>query len=72
MESFYGLVQNRIQSASDFASNRDTQLKTDISQTEDADVTSAALQLTQGSTMLQAALQMRAKLPHTSLFDFLA
>jgi flagellar hook-associated protein 3 FlgL len=72
MEAFYGQVENRIQTASDFASNLDTQLRTQISQTEDADITSAALELTQGSTQLQAALQMQAKKPHTSLFDFLA
>jgi flagellar hook-associated protein 3 FlgL len=72
MEASYGLVQNRIQDATDFASNRDTQLRTQISQTEDADITSAALELTQASTQLQAAFQMRAKLPHTSLFDYLA
>ena len=72
MESFYGQVETRIQSASDYATSHDTQLQTQISQTEDADITSAALQLTQGSTQLQAALQMRAKLPHSSLFDYLA
>lgn len=72
MEAFYGQVENRIQTATDFASNRDTQLQAQISQTEDADITSAAMQLTQGSTQLQAAFQMRAKLPHTSLFDYLA
>lgn len=72
MQAFYGQVENRIQTASDFASNLDTQLRTQISQTEDADITSAALELTQGSTQLQAALQMQAKKPHTSLFDFLA
>jgi flagellar hook-associated protein 3 FlgL len=70
-QAFYGQVENRIQAATDFASNRDTQLQTQIGQTEDADITSAALQLTQGSTQLQAAFQMRAKLPHTSLFDYL-
>jgi flagellar hook-associated protein 3 FlgL len=72
MESFYGQVENRIQTASDFATNRDTQLQAQISQTEDADITSAALELTQGSTQLQAALQMQGKKPHTSLFDYLA
>lgn len=72
MESFYGRVENRIQDASNFASNHETQITTQISQTEDADITAAALELTQGSTQLQAAFQMRAKLPHTSLFDFLA
>jgi hypothetical protein len=38
----------------------------------DADITSAALVMSQGATQLQAAFQMQAKMPHTSLFDFLA
>ena len=40
-------------------------------QIEDADVTSAALALTQDGTQLQAAFKMRAKMPHNSLFDYL-
>jgi flagellar hook-associated protein 3 FlgL len=71
MQAFYGQVENRIQSASAYAGNLDTQLKTQISQTEDADVTSAAMSLTQGTTELQAAMQMQGKMPHSSLFDYL-
>lgn len=71
MQAFYGQVETRIQSAADYASNRDTQLQAQISQTQDTDITAAALQLTQGSVQLQAAMQMRAKLPHNSLFDYL-
>jgi flagellar hook-associated protein 3 FlgL len=71
MQSFYGTIQNRIRDASDFASSYDVQLKTEIGDKEDADVTAAALEATQASTQLQAAFQMRAKLPHTSLFDYL-
>lgn len=71
MQAFYGQVETRIQSATDYAANRDTQLQAQISDTEDADITAAALQLTQGSTQLQAAMQMRARLPHNSLFDYL-
>ncbi|HWB87422.1 MAG TPA: flagellin [Bryobacteraceae bacterium] len=69
--AFYGTVQQRIQDASSFADNYDVQLQTELSQKEDADVTSAALALTQSNTQLQAAMQMRAKLPNSSLFDFL-
>lgn len=71
MESFYGGVQNRIQDAVTFAGQYDIQLQTQISQKEDADVTAAALEVTQANTQIQAAFEMRAKLPHTSLFDFL-
>jgi flagellar hook-associated protein 3 FlgL len=70
-QSFYGNLQNRIQSANDYASSLDVRLQAQLSQTEDADVTSAALELTLANTQLQAAFQMRAKMPHTSLFDYL-
>ena len=71
MEAFYGTVENRIQDATTFASNYDVQLRTEISQKQDADVTAAALELTQANTQLQAAYQARAKMPHTSLFEYL-
>ena len=70
-QSFYGTVQNRIQSADNYASSMSVRLQTQLSQTEDSDVTSAALELTQATTQLQAAFQMRAKMPHNSLFDYL-
>ncbi len=71
MEAFYGSVQSRIQDATDFADNYDVQLQTRISQLEDADVPAAALEVTSANTQLQAAFEMRARLPHTSLFDYL-
>lgn len=71
MEAFYGAVENRIQAATDFAANYGVQLQTQIGQKEDADVTTAAITATQTNTQLQAAFQMQAKMPHTSLFDFL-
>jgi flagellar hook-associated protein 3 FlgL len=71
MEAFYGTVEDRIQDATNFSGSYDTQLQTEISQTQDADVTAAATELTQGNTQLQAAYQARAQMPHTSLFQFL-
>ena len=71
MEGFYGTVQNRVSDAVDAAGKYDTQLQTQLSQAEDADVVSASLEMTQASTQLQAAFQMQAKLPRTSLFDYL-
>ena len=71
MQAFYGNVENRIQNASNFASSYDVQLQTQISQTEDADITSAAMELTQANTQLQAALEMRGQRPHSSLFNYL-
>ena len=70
-EAFYGSVQSRIQDAMSYGSSYDVQLKTQLSEKEDADVTAAAMALTQGSTQLQAGFQMQAKMPRTSLFDYI-
>ena len=64
-------MQNRIEDATSYASNYDVQLKTELSQKEDADITAAALAITQGNIQLQAAFQMQAKMPRTTLFDFM-
>jgi flagellar hook-associated protein 3 FlgL len=69
--AFYGTVQNRIQDATNFASQYDTRIKTQISQMEDADVVAASLELSQGTAQLQAAYQMEAQVPQTTLFDFI-
>ncbi len=71
MQSFYGAVQNRIASAANFASKHDIELHSELSQKEDADVAAAALEVTSANTELQAAFQMRAQMPHRSLFDYL-
>jgi|ERR1051326_4824185 flagellar hook-associated protein 3 FlgL len=71
MESFYGAVQNRIQNTVNFAATYDIALKTQLSQKEDADITAAAVEMSQANTQLQAAFQMRARLPRSSLFDYL-
>jgi flagellar hook-associated protein 3 FlgL len=71
MQAFYGAVQNRISYATDFAASHDIELRTELSQKEDADVAAAAVEVTQTTTQLQAAFQIRGQLPRTSLFDFL-
>ena len=70
-QSFYGTVENRITDATNYSANYDVQLQTELSRKEDADVTSAALAITQGNTQLEAAFQMQAKMPRTTLFDFM-
>jgi flagellar hook-associated protein 3 FlgL len=70
-QAFYGTVENRITDAINYSSGYDVQLQTELSHKQDADVTSAALAITQGNTQLQAAFQMQAKMPHTTLFDFM-
>jgi flagellar hook-associated protein 3 FlgL len=70
-QAFYGTVENRITDATNYSANYDVQLQTELSQKQDADVTSAALAITQGNTQLEAAFQMQAKMPRTTLFDFM-
>ena len=71
MQAFYGNVEDQIQSASTYASKYNVQLETEISNIQDADIISAATELTQGNTQLQAAMQMEGQMPHTSLFNYL-
>jgi flagellar hook-associated protein 3 FlgL len=71
-QAFYGSVENRISDATNYSANYDVQLKTELSQKEDADLTAAALAITQGNTQLQASFLMQAKMPRTTLFDFMA
>ena len=68
---FYGNTQNRVADAVNFGQSYKTQLQTEIAGYEDADTTNAILEFTQAQTQQQAALQSRARMPHTSLFDFL-
>jgi len=70
-DSFYGNVENEIDNANSFASNYDTQLQTEISDIQDADIAQASLQLTQSNTQLQAAFEMEGRMPTTSLFNYL-
>src|ERR1039458_144671 len=70
-QAFYGTVQNRITDATNYSATYDVQIKTELSQKEDADITTAALTVTEGNTQLQAAFQMQAKMPRTTLFDFM-
>jgi flagellar hook-associated protein 3 FlgL len=70
-ESFYGNVEDTIQNANTYASQYSVQLQTQISNIQDADITSAALELTQGNTEVQAAMQMQGQMPHSSLFNYL-
>ena len=70
-QAFYGAVENRIQNAVDFASRLGVELKTEISQKEDADIPAAAMEQTRANVQLQAAFTMRGKMPSSSLFNYL-
>jgi flagellar hook-associated protein 3 FlgL len=69
--AFYGTTQDTISSATDYAQTQQTQLKTEISSLQDADETSTILDMTQAQTQLQAALESKATIPQTTLFQFL-
>ena len=69
--AFYGMAQNRIQEATEYAVNQDAQLQIHLSSMEDADITAAILELQDAQFQHQAALSARAKVPPTSLFDYL-
>lgn len=67
----YGTAQNRVNSALESGKTAATRLKTQIASIEDADLTSAILELNRATQDQQAAFQSRAKLPRGSLFDYL-
>jgi flagellar hook-associated protein 3 FlgL len=70
-QGFYGNVEDRIQAAQTYAANQNTQLQTQIGNIQDADVASAALQLSQYQTQLTAAFQAQAEIPTKTLFDYM-
>lgn len=71
-ESFYGNVERRITAATNYAATKDTALQTQVGQIQDADAVTAAMELTQDNTQIQAAFEMRAKMPTSTLFNYLA
>jgi len=72
MQSFYGEVEDRIQSAITYSSSRDTELQTQIGAIQDADVTSDAMTLSEANTQLQAAFSAQAQTPKSTLFNYLS
>ena len=69
--AFYGNVQDRLASETDFGANYETQLKTQLSGIQDADLAQVITEMQQAQTQQTAALTARAQLPKTSLFNFL-
>jgi flagellin-like hook-associated protein FlgL len=68
---FYGAVQNRIRTATDIADSYQTHEEAALSQLRDTDVAAAALESTQVQANLTAAMASQARMPFTSLFDYL-
>ena len=68
----YGNFQNQVAAATTLGQTLQTQQQAQISNLQDADLTSAILLQTQSTTQEQAALQSRAQTPLKTLFDYLA
>jgi flagellar hook-associated protein 3 FlgL len=68
---FYGAAETQISSALDLAQKFQTQDQTQLSTLQDADATTLAVQVTQASTALNAAMSAEAHMPTTTLFDYL-
>ncbi len=68
---FYGAAENNVTSALNLAQKFQTQDQTQLSGLEDANAATAAVQVTQASTALNAALAAQSHKPKTTLFDYL-
>jgi len=68
----YGSLQNQVNGGLDSSKTRETQLQAALSGIQDADLTQAVTELNQAQLQQQAALQSRARIPRTTLFDYLA
>jgi flagellar hook-associated protein 3 FlgL len=68
---FYGAAENRITSAINLAQKFQVQTQTELSNLQDTDVSAVAVQVTQTTTALNAAMAAQAKRPTSTLFDFL-
>ncbi len=69
--AFYGGAQNKVADATSFGTKLQLQIKTRLSSLQDADLTAAIVDLNQAQLQQNVTLQARAKVPRTSLFDFL-
>ena len=69
--SFYGTAQSQLTEATDTTARLKLQMESERSTLEDADMTEAIVELQQLKFSQQAALEVRSKVPRTSLFDYL-
>jgi flagellar hook-associated protein 3 FlgL len=68
---FYGTAENNVSSALSLAQKFQTQDQSQLSGLEDANAAAVAVQVTQASTALDAALAAQAHKPTSTLFDYL-
>ena len=69
--SYYGSIQNEVDDGISDVKTIGLRLTTNLSALRDADLTGASIQLNDAKVSLDAAFSARAKVPRTSLFDFL-
>lgn len=69
--AWYGAAQNRVAEAAGTASKMALQLTQQISDAESADLTQAILDMNRAALEQETALNARAKMPRSSLFDYL-
>jgi len=70
--AFYGTVQDRVADATTAAQTLEVNQRTQLSTYTDADIPTEAVDLTQANTQIDAAMSAFAKLPTTTLFNYLA
>jgi len=68
---FYGAAENNISSALTLAQKYQTQDQTQLSGLQDADTVTLAVEVTQATTALNAAMAAQAHKPTSTLFDYL-
>jgi flagellar hook-associated protein 3 FlgL len=71
LTGFYGAAENNVSSALSLAQKFQTQDQTQLSGLEDADAATVAVEVTQASTAVNAAMSAEAHKPTTTLFDYL-
>lgn len=69
--AFYGTVQNQVAAALEAAHKQELRVRSQMATIEDADLTDAILAMNQARFQQEAALASKARLPRTSLFDYL-
>jgi flagellar hook-associated protein 3 FlgL len=69
--STFGVAQNRLEASVNQAQQIKLRATTELAKRREADIPAAIMELTQASTNLEAALSAQARLPRTTLFDYL-
>jgi flagellar hook-associated protein 3 FlgL len=71
MLAHYGITQNQVAEAVQFAYKQELRLKTQIGSVQDADLTASILELNRAKFQQETALSAQGRLRNLSLFDYL-